>query len=876
MSEGRVEELKEKIEKWQEELDTIWKDKDTDAAEVERRNLRNLINQAKREIDEIENGPKEEEKIDLEKEFEEIKKSKDNKESEKNRLKLHIEKLREEQENYSTRKNTSYREIYDEYEKQIKESEKKLEELEKEESGEEKDKKLKTCTQLRMKYEKDIKEKEKEIREVERKIEDIEFGTEEAQEEIEIINKDGTKEKVKAPKILKLYEELKKLKGELKDLEGRRQECQKLIDEIYGRDKEKEKRELEPEEIAYFHGQGDRVENTRDDRRANDEYFGFEKQGKGERKGPNSPNSKNPESGNPGPKKTEPKDPGAKNPGIKNPESKKPEQGENLALVKSGLQIFREQFNQMPEIKNRHTAAERFKIVAPLLTTAGICSCAIPVVGPFIGIPVAATSAILRPIIYRATGQKKLEKQIEDQFKGMDEEEFDRMVEFLTEEKIQDLKPNAVILNALNKVMQERTKKKESELKDEMVKLKKQREELLLIDMSSLTKQEQEELNSRFGEINKRIIEIREDKVPKLERELKDIKRGRDRVSATYKGNLKTRFNILARRNSTTERYAPAINAYADAEKARDDAMILGNQREGSEQDKKMENVGKEYTYTNKFGIQISQFNMRDGLVRKISDLKDQTIRRICSLTTLGVGSAIVWKNHVQINKAMENNETSFNRIINEHNGQVRGAQETVSGIDQGTVQSVADGHVTDAAAQAEHTIVNNLGRTSAQGYREADALAQNDIAEVASGSKITGNKVSEMMQKLAEVVRSRAEIAGRYAESAQNANLSPNAVDHGAQFAYTSNAGTQNEATAHLFDKMSDLIKKVENMAIIDAKFEKVKSSLLGPAIMACGTILDRARSRIENKKEENYNKTMNTPDKTEEQDITTDNDAR
>lgn len=325
MSEGRVEELKEKIEKWQEELDTIWKDKDTDAAEVERRNLRNLINQAKREIDEIENGPKEEEKIDLEKEFEEIKKSKDNKESEKNRLKLHIEKLREEQENYSSRKNTSYREIYDEYEKQIKESEKKLEELEKEESWEEKDKKLKTCTQLRMKYEKDIKEKEKEIREVERKIEDIEFGTEEAQEEIEIINKDGTKEKVKAPKILKLYEELKKLKGELKDLEGRRQECQELIDEIYGRDKEKEKRELEPEEIAYFHGQGDRVENTRDDRRANDEYFGFEKQGKGERKGPSNPGPSNPGPKNPGAKNPEPKNPGPKNPGAKNPEPKSPE-----------------------------------------------------------------------------------------------------------------------------------------------------------------------------------------------------------------------------------------------------------------------------------------------------------------------------------------------------------------------------------------------------------------------------------------------------------------------------------------------------------------------------------------------------------------------
>ena len=35
--EERINELEENIKKWREELDTVWKGKDTDAAEVERR-----------------------------------------------------------------------------------------------------------------------------------------------------------------------------------------------------------------------------------------------------------------------------------------------------------------------------------------------------------------------------------------------------------------------------------------------------------------------------------------------------------------------------------------------------------------------------------------------------------------------------------------------------------------------------------------------------------------------------------------------------------------------------------------------------------------------------------------------------------------------
>ena len=319
----KVEELKEKIEKWQEELETVWAGKETDAAEVERRNLRNLISNAKKEIEEIENPKKQTElgnSFDaLKKEYEDIKKKDADKKLQINRLKNRIDKLTDERENYASLKNTSYKDIYDEYTKQIEETEKEIKELEKEPQAE-KDKKLRAITALRMEYEKQIKEKQKEIRAVQREIEDIEFGTEEAMVEKEL--SDGTK--VKTPKILELYKKKDELENTLKELETNKEECQAYIDQIKGIEEREEPRELSAEEIKYFHGQGDVVENTRDDRRANDEYFGFEKVKPGMRKEPGGEQKKDPNLGKPN----------SPEPNPTKPESKKITQPTNIDWVK--------------------------------------------------------------------------------------------------------------------------------------------------------------------------------------------------------------------------------------------------------------------------------------------------------------------------------------------------------------------------------------------------------------------------------------------------------------------------------------------------------------------------------------------------------------
>ena len=51
--EEKINELEENIKAWQKELEEVWNGKDTDVAEMERGNLRNLINNAQREINQL-------------------------------------------------------------------------------------------------------------------------------------------------------------------------------------------------------------------------------------------------------------------------------------------------------------------------------------------------------------------------------------------------------------------------------------------------------------------------------------------------------------------------------------------------------------------------------------------------------------------------------------------------------------------------------------------------------------------------------------------------------------------------------------------------------------------------------------------------------
>ena len=850
MNDERRKQLLQKIEQWEKELNDVWKDTNTDAAEVERRNLRNLINNARREIDEIDGNVQDSlEEINPEELLENLKNKESSIEATKNRLKLSIERLKEERKDYTDNKN-----LYDEYSKKINEVQKELEDLEKKENNlEEKDKNLKILTKGRMNEEKNRKEIENQIRKKQQEISEIEYDTENAMEEIEL----SSGEKIKQPKVLGLYKELDALRAQLNEKDSKIKEYQDAIDTLKGIDKEKSKQnhELTSDEIRYFHGQGDlreyggeNGEDTRKNRLDNDEYFGIRgEKGRTSRDPvPPQPIPPQPVPPQPIPPQLVPLQPVPPVPTPMPP---------GVQIEKSGLQIFREQFNKMPEIEKRHTLSERFDIVMPMGMPAAAALSAF--VNPFLGIPVLAGSVAAKPIIYRATGQKKLEKQITEQFLNMDEGEFNKMVDYLSEERQIDLKPNAVILNALHKAVLKKTKESKVKLDTELKTLKDERDSILEKDGEYITEEE----NERLGQINKRIISICDyttDSTGKrglseseiISKRLKEVRRGKDRLSAKYKRNLASRFNIFAHRNSTTKEYSGAINEYADEEFDRDVAIAKNNNVNAARHQKNMDKVLTDNTFTNGLGIQKSVFNARKGAVRIISDAKDRSVRLLATILTAGIGLTKFGIEKAKADQVQSANKQKLAQIQNQHNRDVNNIHQATGKINGNEMQSAADANVTEYGTAVEHGNLNKHGDFTQQ-YHIDDMQAQKDVVNMSNGSQISGNTAGEKLHSLADIIRSKTTAAQELANSTQNPIMSGATLKaHGPLLGYEHDYASQVASEASVVDKCADVMDIAEKMQLSSGQLDNASISWTGPIITALSGFIGRIKDAKKDKK--------------------------
>ena len=179
-----------------------------------------------------------------------------------------------------------------------------------------------------------------------------------------------------------------------------------------------------------------------------------EKQDKNEPEPP-EPGKKN-ERGNPDQpepdEKDDKEDPNQPVPGEKDdkedPDRSQPgkEEPGQLADVNSGLQQFRKQMNIIRDnypIENKHTITERMALPQTLVGVGSAGLMAFAALNPLIGIGIIGASVASKPLMRMITGQNKIEDQITDQLRDMalnDKANFDLMVDYLTEEKIQDLK----------------------------------------------------------------------------------------------------------------------------------------------------------------------------------------------------------------------------------------------------------------------------------------------------------------------------------------------------------------------------------------------------------------------------------------------------
>ena len=539
--------------------------------------------------------------------------------------------------------------------------------------------------------------------------------------------------------------------------------------------------------------------------------------------------------------------------------------------IRTGLQILREEYNKMPEITRKHTASERTKplTVALTLGTAAATVLSGGMLPLVLGL--SAGSALiglgLKPFLKKVTGQDKIERQIADQFRNLNDKDFKMLTDYLTEEKIVDLKLNAVVLHALNKVNIEKTLSEKNKLQEDKNRLTEENikltEEFENPNTSRERKAEIEKImqkNSKeIDDIQGYTIQKTGEKVPGkveiAERKLKDLKRGMERQTWNYRGNVGDkgfmgRFsNIFSHRNSSTKDYLPVLNEYADAEYEMLDKKENGNDIVASEKARKtMEDIEKDNSSRGFLGRHVGVFNSRNGVMRIMSDVMDDTFK---IATTVGLATIVFAKtlstmaNDIKINdqniRAGQDIKSQYDNVYSQMGTQY-------GAVSKGDISKANDAIATNYANRQEVIGFRMDGMYSNPNYRVNDVELNKVLEGYSSNHSINDSPISSMIEKLADNKK-----VGLTDQDALNQMADKlrgyKGVDHSVQADFVMNSNDQIQAETNLLHNFAGFAKIFENWKDMPAKFQQIKLDLLGPAIMVMSPILGIGHDTVRNK---------------------------
>ena len=442
--------------------------------------------------------------------------------------------------------------------------------------------------------------------------------------------------------------------------------------------------------------------------------------------------------------------------------------------IRTGLQILREEYNKMPEITRKHTASERTKplTVALTLGTAAATVLSGGMLPLVLGL--SAGSALiglgLKPFLKKVTGQDKIERQIADQFRNLNDKDFKMLTDYLTEEKIVDLKLNAVVLHALNKVNIEKTLSEKNKLQEDKNRLTEENIKLTeefenpntsrerKAEIEKIMQKNSKEIDSIQGYTIQKTGEKVPGKVEIAERKLKDLKRGMERQTWNYRGNVGDkgfmgRFsNIFSHRNSSTKDYLPVLNEYADAEYEMLDKKENGNDIVASEKARKtMEDIEKDNSSRGFLGRHVGVFNSRNGVMRIMSDVMDDTfkIATTVGLATIGFAKTLsTMANDIKINdqniRAGQDIKSQYDNVYSQMGTQY-------GAVSKGDISKANDAIATNYANRQEVIGFRMDGMYSNPNYRVNDVELNKVLEGYSSNHSINDSPISSMIEKLAD-----------------------------------------------------------------------------------------------------------------------------
>lgn len=529
--------------------------------------------------------------------------------------------------------------------------------------------------------------------------------------------------------------------------------------------------------------------------------------------------------------------------------------------IRTGLQVLREEYNKMPEITRKHTASERTKPIT-LALTLGTAAAAVLSGGVLpIVLGLSAGSALiglgLKPFLKKVTGQSKIENQIADQFRNLNEQDYKMLTDYLTEEKIVDLKLNAVVLHALNKVNIEKTTEEKNKLDETKARLTRENIDLMEeFDDPNTTKERKSEIENIMKKNSLEIDSIQGytvqgtgekvlGKAEIAERKLKDLKRGMERQTWNYRGNVEDkgllgRFsNIFSHRNTSTKEYLPVLNEYADAEYEMLDKKENDNDIIASEKARKtMEEIERDNSDKGFLGRHVGVFNSRNGAMRIMSDVLDDTFKIAATVGLATIGFAKTLSTMTENIKVNDKNIQMGQDIRGQYDN-VRSQMEAQYGnISKNDIHNANDAIATDYANMREGIGFRMEGMFSNPAYRKNDIDLNEKISNFAGDYKINDGSMSSMIEKLSENkkfgIMDQVDL-----NNTSDAMRKFTTIDHHAQADYIMNSNEQIQAESGLLKNLAGFARIFENWKDIPANFKQIKLDLLGPITMLMSPIL-------------------------------------
>lgn len=562
---------------------------------------------------------------------------------------------------------------------------------------------------------------------------------------------------------------------------------------------------------------------------------------------------------------------------------------ENLPIPKTGLQIFREQFNKMPEIKNKHTLSKRLSIFGKSIGATGFLALGTAI---FAGIPPVGIAGAIgmgvstfgSAIVKRVTGEKKIEDEIYEQFMNMDPNEFKTMQDWLTEEQVQEIQPNEVILDAYARASEDRGAKEFEELNQENVQRRERIQELS--QKHDRTPEENEELSKKLEE--DRNVQQHTSNISAAQRRRSAARRAKELENAKYENKGKRFANLFAHRNTPSSIYKNEINNLADMEYRRDKARaecekILsqggGGSQEYAEKLDEEATFGKVYrsildenTSITRFGRSKGIFLSQNQEIKVMNERPSMVDKTLAALITIGGGLGLNLANIKRLqdaaNRINKYNVQEHNNMATKTNAQIENARSSAQAYEQASSKVTQD----DIQKTADYVKTGERGNLESRAWHYTnpatgkDWVAMDQQAQNVGNVTITNGKKSDMIRQLAGAVSDRKGSDQALAESAKTlqqvgGSITKHGVDHTVGLNSQMNIVTQNEGTVRALNAAADTVEAADNMnaaiqqlqGVSTQEIQKVYANMELPISTAVAAYLARInehREQVANQK--------------------------